>query len=157
MTRKLGVTVVPEPNPDAVVKGSDIVITATTSNVPVFKGRLLREGTHVNGIGSHLGAGVKELDEDTIRRAKVVVDQKEACLKEAGDIIDPISTGVIKPDHIYAELGEIVIGKKKGREQSTEITVFKSVGLAIQDAATAARVYELALERGVGRSFEISL
>src|SRR5208337_4561125 len=116
---------------------SDIVITATTSKAPVFDGQLLKEGTHVSGIGSHHGPGIKELDDVTIKRAKLVVDQREAALKEAGDIIDPIAKGVITPDHIYAELGELVIGKKKGRTSNNEITVFKSVGLAVQDMSTA--------------------
>lgn len=154
MTQELGIPVV-ESDSEAVVTHSDIVITATTSKVPVFKGSLLRNGTHINGIGSHHGPGIKELDEETIRRAKVVVDQREACLKEAGDIIDPISAGIISPEHIYAELGELVTGKKKGRANESELTVFKSVGLAIQDAATAARVYSLAKDRSIGRTVEI--
>jgi alanine dehydrogenase len=154
MTRQLGIPVV-QHDPDNVVTGSDIVITATTSKVPVFRGSLLRDGTHVNGIGSHHGPGIKELDEETIRRAKVVVDQREACLKEAGDIIDPISAGIISADHVYAELGELVTGKKKGRTQESEITVFKSVGLAVQDAATAARVFALARKSGIGKTIEI--
>jgi alanine dehydrogenase len=154
MTQELGIPVV-QNDPEDLVTGSDIVITASTSKVPVFKGNLLRDGTHVNGIGSHHGPGIKELDEETIRRAKVVVDQREACLKEAGDIIDPITAGIISAEHIYAELGELVTGKKKGRTQDSEITVFKSVGLAVQDAATAARVLALAREKGIGKTIEI--
>jgi ornithine cyclodeaminase/alanine dehydrogenase-like protein (mu-crystallin family) len=138
-----------------VVSASDIIITATTSRVPVFKGDWLKSGAHINGIGSHHGPGIKELDEATIKKAKVVVDQKEACLKEAGDIMDPISNGAIAPDHIYAELGELITGKKKGRTSDKEITVFKSVGLAIQDVATAVKVYQLAKSKGIGKTVEI--
>jgi ornithine cyclodeaminase/alanine dehydrogenase len=155
MTQRLGIKVVPQKTPEDVVKGSDIVIAATTSKVPVFDGQLLTDGTHVNGIGSHQGPGIKELDEVTIKRAKVVVDQKEAALKEAGDLIDPISKGVISADHIHAELGELVTGTKEGRTNNSEITVFKSVGLAIQDVSTAAKVYELARAKGIGKTIEI--
>ena len=155
MTELLGVKVVPQKNSADAVKGSDIVITATTSKAPVFDGQLLKEGTHVSGIGSHHGPGIKELDEVTIKRAKLVVDQREAALKEAGDIIDPIAKGVITPDHIYAELGELVIGKKKGRTSNNEITVFKSVGLAVQDMSTAVKVYELAQKKGIGKTIEV--
>lgn len=84
-----------------------------------------------------------------------MVDQREAALKEAGDIIDPISKGIISADHIYAELGELIIGKKKGRTSNSEITVFKSVGLAIQDVSTAAKVYELAKAKGIGKTIEV--
>jgi ornithine cyclodeaminase len=76
-------------------------------------------------------------------------------LKEAGDLIDPISKGVISADHIHAELGELVTGTKEGRTNNSEITVFKSVGLAIQDVSTAAKVYELARAKGIGKTIEI--
>jgi ornithine cyclodeaminase/alanine dehydrogenase len=155
MTESLGITVMPEKDPMEVVSGSDIIVTATTSKVPVFNGEWLKEGVHINGVGSHHGPGVKELDEVTIRKAKVVVDQREASLKEAGDLMDPISKDVISADHIYAELGELVTGKKKGRTSNNEITVFKSVGLAIQDVATGMKVYELAKAKGVGQLIDI--
>ena len=155
MTRKLGVRVVPVKNTAEVINGSDIIIAASTSRVPVFDGNLLKDGAHVNGIGSHHGPGVKELDETTIKRAKLVVDQREAALKEAGDIIDPISKGVITANHIYAELGELVTGKKSGRTNPNEITVFKSVGLAIQDVSTAFRVFDLAKVKGLGKTIEV--
>lgn len=154
MTEKLGITVTPVSNPKDAVVDSDIIITSTTSKVPVFNGDWLKDGAHVNAIGSH-EPGTSELDEKTIKRAKVVVDQKEACLKEAGDLIDLITKGAISPDHIYGELGELVTGKKKGRISNTEITVFKSVGLAIQDVATARIVFEQARVKGIGKTFEI--
>lgn len=152
LSAKLGIEVVPTDSPEKVVKGSDIIITATTSKKPVFKGEWLQNGTHINGIGSHHGPGVRELDETTVKRAKVVVDSREACLKEAGDLIDPISKGVISADYIYAELGEIVLGKKEARRSDDEITLFKSVGLALQDAATAIKAYEMAKKLNVGKT-----
>jgi alanine dehydrogenase len=154
MTERLGIKVNPVTNPRDAVMGSDIVVTSTTSKVPVFNSNWLKDGAHVNAIGSHQ-PGTSELDEATIRRAKVVVDQKEACLKEAGDLVDLISKGAISADHIYGELGDLVTGKKKGRTNNTEITVFKSVGLAIQDIATAKTVFERAQAKGTGKTVEI--
>jgi ornithine cyclodeaminase/alanine dehydrogenase-like protein (mu-crystallin family) len=90
-----------------------------------------------------------------MKRAKVVVDSRDAALKEAGDIIIPISEGIISPDHIYAELGEIITGKKAGRESANEITIFKSQGLAIQDVSTASKVYEIAAKKGVGKVLDL--
>lgn len=152
ISRKLGIEAIPTVSPKDVVTGSDIVITATVSKEPVFKGEWLENGSHINGIGSHHGPGWRELDETTIKKAKVVVDSKEACLKEAGDIIDPIQMGIISQEHIYAELGEIILGKKKARVDDEEITLFKSVGLALQDAATAIKAYEKARTMNVGET-----
>ena len=151
MTERLGVSVAPVNDPRDAVTGSDIVVTATTSKIPVFNGNWLKDGTHVNAIGSHQ-PGTRELDEATIKRAKVVVDQKEACLKEAGELVDLITSGAISANHIYAELGDLATGKKKGRSDDKEVTVFKSVGLAIQDIATAKIVVERAQAKGLGKT-----
>ncbi len=136
------------------VRNSDNILTATTSPTPIFKGEWLSPGVHISGVGSH-SPNARELDSYTIQHAKVVCDQVSACLVEAGDIMIPIEEGVITKDHIYGELGEIVTGKKKGRENDSEITVFKSVGLAIQDAATAKLVYDKACEKNIGIKVEI--
>jgi ornithine cyclodeaminase/alanine dehydrogenase len=149
LSKKLGFSVHPVASAKEAVAGCDVVLTATTATEPVFKGEWLEPGTFVSGIGSHHGAGKKELDTATIRN-KLVVDQREACLAEAGDIMDPIADGSITADHIYAELGELVTGKKKGRVNDKEITVYKSVGIAVQDIATAIRAYELAKKKGIG-------
>jgi alanine dehydrogenase len=133
---------------------ADILCTATSSPVPLFDGRQVREGAHVNGIGSHTPEA-RELDGQLIRRAKLVGDSREACFRESGDIIIPLREGLIAESHFYAELGEIVSGKKAGRTSEREITVFKSNGLAIQDAAAASLVYRKALEAGVGVMFEM--
>ncbi|MCS7385254.1 MAG: ornithine cyclodeaminase family protein [archaeon GB-1867-005] len=154
MSKQLGIDVRPVENPVEAVKGCDIIVTATTSKTPVFRGEWVEDGTHINGIGSHTPTS-RELDSNIIMRAKVVVDSIEACFREAGDIIIPINEGVIGRDHIYAELSELVTGAKPGRVNDKEITIFKSVGLAIQDASTALKAYRLALKKGVGK--EISL
>jgi ornithine cyclodeaminase/alanine dehydrogenase len=136
------------------VKNADIILTATTSPTPIFKGEWLTPGVHISGIGSH-SPNARELDTHTIKHAKVVCDQVSACLVEAGDIMIPIEEGAITQEHLYGELGEIVSGKKQGRESDSEITVFKSVGLAIQDAATAKLVYDKAREQNIGIEVEI--
>lgn len=133
---------------------NDIVCAASSSKEPIFDGTWIRPGTHINGIGSH-SPDARELDTRTIQRSKVVVDHLPACLAEAGDLLIPIREGAFAEERIHASLGEIIAGRKAGRSSSEEITLFKSVGLAVQDAATAARVYELAKASGVGATIEI--
>ena len=153
MAERLSISVEPSGDPRACVE-NDIVVTASSSRTPVFEGAWLVPGTHINGIGSH-SPDARELDTETIQRAKIVPDLASACLAEAGDLIIPIQEGVITEDHIHANLGEVVAGLKPGRESDEEITLFKSVGLAAQDAAAAARVYELAQAAGVGAEIEV--
>jgi alanine dehydrogenase len=153
MRKKLNLEVIRVDSPEKILE-SDIICTATSSPTPIFDGKKVREGTHINGIGSHT-PGARELDTDIIKRSKLVADSKEACLKEAGDIMIPLKEGQIKEDHIYAELGEIILRKKAARTSDSEITLFKSNGLAIQDAATAKLVYDKAMKAHVGVSIEI--
>lgn len=149
MEQQLGVRVQVASNPSDAVRGADIIVTATTSPTPVFDADLVAEGTHVNAIGAFTPT-TRELGSNLIRRAKLVVDSVEAALTEAGDILIPIREGVIGKEHIYAELGEMVLGRKPGRTSDADITVFKSVGLALQDVAVATQLYRKALEQGVG-------
>jgi len=142
-------------SPREVVESSDIVVTVTTSKEPILNWEWVRQGCHINGVGSHHGPRVREVDGMTVKNSLVVVDSKEACLKEAGDLIDPIAEGLITQDHIHAELGEVVIGKKKGRLKEDDVTFFKSVGLALEDVSTALRTYELAKKRGMGRTVPV--
>jgi len=124
------------------VRSADIVITATTSPTPTFDGHALRPGTHVTAIGSYR-PDRREVDTYTVERAYVVVDSREASLNEAGDLIIPGR----QPD---AELGEVVNGTATGRTDDQQITLFKSVGTAVQDAAAAGWVLEQAEQSGVG-------
>lgn len=149
MATTIGIEISAVDDPKEAVTDCDIVSATTNSATPVFEGRWLQGGTHINAIGSH-APDVQELDSDTVARAKVVVDSREAVLAEAGDFIVPIKEGRFSEDHLYAELGELITGTKPGRSSSSEITLFKSVGLALQDAAAAARTYRLAKEKGVG-------
>nr|HID12435.1 ornithine cyclodeaminase family protein [Anaerolineae bacterium] len=153
MSERLSIPVEPTDDPRACVE-NDVIVAASTSKTPVFDGTWLAPGTHLNGIGSH-SPDAREFDTETIRRAKVVADHVPACLAEAGDLLIPIQEGAITDEHIHAGLGEVVAGLRPGRESPEEITLFKSVGLAVQDAATAARVCELAQAAGVGVEVEI--
>lgn len=134
MSRKLGVEIEVVNTAREAVEKAEIICTATTSNVPVLKREWLKLGVHINAIGAYT-PDMREIDTETILSAKVVVDMKEAALSEAGDIIIPIKEGRYSEDKIYAELGEIVSRAKPGRTSDEEITVFKSVGLALQDNA----------------------
>ena len=140
----------PADSPAQILAEADIVCAATSSSTPLFDGSLVRPGTHINGIGSH-SPKARELDTAIIRRSKVVADSLEACLKEAGDIMIPLEEGAISQAHIHAELGEIVLGRKPARANAQEITLFKSNGLAIQDAAAAKLVYDRARQAGIGQ------
>ena len=133
---------------------NDILVTASSSRTPVLLGQWIRPGTHINGIGSH-SPDARELDTETVRRSRIIADHIPARLAEDGDFILPIREGAITQEHIAITLGEVIAGTKPGRTSEHEVTLFKSGGLAVQDAATAAKVYQLALAAGVGREFEI--
>ena len=136
MSPKLGVDIIPSSSGAEAVADADVVVTATTSKNPVIRREWLGDRVHVGAIGAFY-PDWRELDTATVSEAKVVVDSREAIMEEAGDILIPISEGAITEDHIYAELGELVLGKKEGRTPEDGLTVFKSVGLAIQDSSVA--------------------
>ncbi|MDN5302513.1 MAG: hypothetical protein PWQ60_2027 [Thermoanaerobacteraceae bacterium] len=143
-------------NPDEAVRGADIVITATTSTKPVFSAESLKKGTHINAIGAYTPE-MQEIPEELLKMAgKIVVDSREAVLAEAGDFLIPMGKGAFSPDNIYAELGEITSGKMSGRECDDEITLFKTVGIAVEDVACAAMVYKKALVMDLGESIDLN-
>jgi alanine dehydrogenase len=141
-------------NPREAVVGADVICTATTSSTPVFDGHDLKPGTHINAIGSFTPT-MQEIDAETVQKARVIVDFREAVLAESGDLIIPIEQGLISADWIHAELGEIATGQKSGRTDASEITLFKSVGIAVQDAVAASRALAGALEAGLGQTIQI--
>lgn len=136
-------------SPSDAIAGADIICTATTSSRPVFPGNKVEPGTHINAIGAFTPE-MQEVDEETIRRSYVVVDSREAVLEEAGDLIIPLKAGTISIEHIRAEVGEIAIGLKEGRTSERQITYFKSVGVAVQDAVAARIALNNALASNIG-------
>jgi len=122
----------------------DILVTVTPTRVPLVKDEWIAKGTHINAIGAD-AKGKEELEPRILLRSKVVVDDISQA-SHSGEVNVPLAKGILKPDQIYAQIGEIVAGKVPGRKDDQEVTVFDSTGLAIQDVATASRVYENALE-----------
>ena len=154
------------PTPQAVVEDADIVLCATTSATPLFDGNALQPGTHITAVGTFVPEK-REVDTTTIRRAhRIVVDSQEACLAEAGDLIIPDAEikSLLRtqkqaseaPQQTFAEIGEIVNGDKPGRQSDTEITFFKSVGVAVQDAVAAAAVLTEAESEELGILVEMT-
>jgi ornithine cyclodeaminase/alanine dehydrogenase-like protein (mu-crystallin family) len=133
---------------DAVVE-ADVVVTATTSSTPVFPGSLLKPGAHVNAIGA-FQPGHRELDDDLMKRSRIFVDSRAEALAEAGDLIIPLGTGVIGLAAIEASLADLVVGRHDGRRDDAEITVFKAVGLAVEDIVVASYVFEKSSAFSVG-------
>ncbi|PYN50328.1 MAG: ornithine cyclodeaminase [Candidatus Rokuibacteriota bacterium] len=136
--REFGVRAVP--SAEEAVRGSDIVVVATSSQTPVLSGAWLAPGTHINAVGAPRPTW-RELDDDALRKARLYVEQREAATRESGD--------VIAAGKIFAEIGEVVAGRKPGRQSADEITLYKSVGVAVQDIVSAELVYRKALKAGI--------
>jgi alanine dehydrogenase len=128
---------------------ADIICTATTSRSPVFSDTDLRPGTHINAVGAFTPE-MQEVPPETVVRARIVVDNVDAILAEAGDLLKPLNDGLIDQNHFSTELGHVVAGKAPGRENDTEITFFKSVGNAVQDVVVARYAVDAATAAGVG-------
>lgn len=154
MAKRHGVQITVESEPGACLKGASIVVTCTSSAQPLFRGEELEAGCHINAVGS-FKADMRELDTTAVKRARVVVDSYESAKQEAGELIQAMAEGAIGPDHVKAELAEVVSGRKAGRTSRDEITLFKSSGLAMEDAVTAKIAYEKALELGMGLKYEL--
>jgi ornithine cyclodeaminase/alanine dehydrogenase-like protein (mu-crystallin family) len=145
--------VVPVARPERAAEDKDVVITATTSREPVLNGNWLAQGTHVNAVGSNF-LGKAELDAATFRRvSSVVVDSKDQARIEAGDFQQAFEDGSLHWSDVR-ELGQVIVGRYRGREHDQDITLFKSLGIAVEDVAVAARVYARAQAEGVGQLIE---
>ncbi|MFN8486608.1 MAG: hypothetical protein U0350_03390 [Caldilineaceae bacterium] len=154
MATKLGIEVVATREIQAAVSAADIICTATNASTPVFDGQWLQPGAHINAIGAYT-AKMRELDTTTIQRSRIFVDHHKAAQTEAGDILIPIANQEYTYAQVAGELSELINGAVVGRTKTDEITVFKSVGLAMQDAVTAARVYALAKAQKVGQPIDL--
>ncbi|MEM1541454.1 MAG: alanine dehydrogenase [Ignisphaera sp.] len=150
---KLGIKTIAVDTPREAIEPVDVLATLTPSRKPIVKNEWVHEGIHINAMGAD-APGKQELDPEILKRAKIVVDDIEQAV-HSGEINVPISQKIISVKDVYAELGEIVAGIKKGRETDKEITIFDSTGLAIQDVIVAHYIYVEALERG--RAQKISL
>ena len=140
--------------PKAAMIDSDIVCTATTSATPVFSPEDVQPGMHINAVGV-FESYKQELPAETVVRSRFYVDEVEAALEEAGDLMVPLHAGLVSPEHIAGTLGQLVLDEVPGRRTREEVTVFKSVGLAIQDVAAADAIYARALVTGIGQEVHL--
>jgi alanine dehydrogenase len=140
-------------SPAAALRNADLVCCTTTASEPVFADSELAPGAHVNAVGSFKPA-VREVPPETVIRAAVFVDSRAAGWEEAGDLIQPLQAGLISRDHVLAELGELVAGAHPGRTGAEQVTLFKSVGIAVQDAVAARETVACARRLGLGTEVE---
>jgi alanine dehydrogenase len=147
--KRPGVKLVKARNIETCVRDSDIVVTTTPSRKPLVRLEWLKAGAHINAIGAD-AKGKEELEPAILKKAKVVVDSMEQA-SHSGEINVPLAKGLLSRKDVYADIGEIVTGRKKGRTGPNELTVFDSTGLAIQDVAVAELIYRAAVKKGVGR------
>lgn len=136
------------------VANADIVCTTTSSREPVLHGNWLRPGMHINAVGACFPAA-RELDTQAVSRSRVFVDRMESALNEAGDILIPMKEGAFGEDHIQGEIGEVLIGEKAGRKDDEEITLFKSLGIGVEDLGAAEYLHRKAVEENVGVEVEL--
>jgi alanine dehydrogenase len=136
------------------VDGADIICTTTASREPVLKGEWIADGTHINAVGAS-AVSSRELDSAAVARARLFVDRRESTLNESGDFLIPKSEGLVDDTHILAEVGEVLLGRHPGRRSDDEVTLFKSLGLAIEDLAAAHHIQERATREGIGTRVEL--
>jgi ornithine cyclodeaminase/alanine dehydrogenase-like protein (mu-crystallin family) len=153
--RRHGVRIRSVESAEEAVRGAAIVCTLTGAKSPILKGAWLSPGTHVNAVGASVPP-YRELDTDAILRGKLFVDSRESALNEADDLRIPMQEGVVGSDHIRGEIGEVLTGRVAGRTEQGEITIFKSLGLSIEDLAAAKFVYDQASSKGLGTWVEFS-
>jgi ornithine cyclodeaminase len=146
---QFSITVEVSPDAESAVSGAQIVCTTTASRTPVLRGEWLSPGTHVNAVGASV-ATARELDGAAVARSRLFVDRRESVMAEAGDFLLALEEGEIDEDHIAGELGELVLGETVGRRSPEDITLFKSLGLAIEDVAAARFIYDRGVARGEG-------
>jgi len=154
MRARLSIEVVPAASAEETVKGSDIVVTITTSATPVFSGEWVGPGTHINAAGSN-SLLRREIDEETVRKCHVVtVDSRPSAMKEAGDLLPALEKGRLHSGAL-TEIGEVIAGTRPGRTSAEQITLFESQGMAMQDLIIAAELAKLARAQGVGQEVDI--
>jgi len=151
---RLGITVEPMSSLQAVVAGADLVCTTTASRTPVVEGAWIEPGAHINAVGSSIPTA-RELDSAAMARGRLFVDRRESAINEAGDYLIPLAEGAIDEGHIQGELGAVLTGAVAGRTEDSQITIFKSLGIAVEDLASAHHVLRKAEARGIGLMTEL--
>jgi len=149
-SRKHGMAVEAVASVAEAVAGADIICTATSSREPVLAGEWISPGAHINAVGSSVPSA-RELDTAAVVRSRLYVDRRESALNEAGDFLIAKKEGAVDDHHIVGEIGEVLTGRVHGRTTAEEVTLFKSLGIAVEDVASARHIYEKAKESGTGR------
>jgi ornithine cyclodeaminase len=149
MGARFALPIEPVESVEAAVAGADLIVTATTAVEPILRREWLSPGAHLNVVGSSIPT-TREVDTATMAAARLFVDRRESTLNEAGDYLFAMREGAIGPEHIRAEIGDLLIGAKPGRTTPEEITLFKSLGLAVEDLAAAEYVYRQAQAKQAG-------
>lgn len=150
-----GLEITAVPSVPAAVEGADLICTTTAARQPILAGAWLQPGTHINAAGGGI-RGYRELDTEAVARSRLVADRVESALHEADEVILPLEAGEIGPEHLLGELGEVLLGRIEGRTSPDDITVFESLGIAVEDVAAVHHVYEAARSQGVGTWLEFS-
>jgi ornithine cyclodeaminase len=153
-SKRHDITIEPMGSARGAVKGAEIVCTTTSSRDPVLQGDWIGPGAHINAVGASLKTS-RELDTAAVAKARLFVDRRESALNEAGDFLIPKSEKAIGDDHIRGELGELLLGKVRGRESVDDITLFKSLGLAVEDLAAVHHIWVRARDEGLGTMVEL--
>ena len=154
-SKKFNVKIIAAESSDKAIENADIITTVTTSKKPVFDASKVKKNVHINGVGSYT-PDMQEIPEDILVKAnKIYVDTRDGAINESGDLITPIKKGLIKKEKINGELGEVINGQIKGRENDDEMTFFKTTGSAVLDLVAAQKIYEMAKTKGVGRIVDL--
>ncbi|WP_300281798.1 ornithine cyclodeaminase family protein [Peptacetobacter sp.] len=152
--KSYGTKIIASQSSEEAISDADVIVLATTSQVPVIDGNLVKNGALISGVGSYM-PNMHEIDEISIKRSsKIFCDSVDAVLEEAGCIITPLKKGIITKESLNKELGDVVSGKIPGRESDDEIIIFKSVGIGVQDVVTAKMIYDRAVEKNIGTNWE---
>lgn len=138
---------------EAAVRGADLICATTSATEPVLRGEWLSPGAHLNAVGSCF-PHAREIDGDAVRRARFFTDCRESCEKEAGDFLGALRDGVVEPEHLLGEIGEVLTARIDGRISRHDVTIYESLGIALEDVAAAAEIHRAARERGLGTWFE---
>ena len=153
-SKRHGITVELMESAQAAVDGADIICTVTSAKEPVLFGEWVSAGAHINAVGSS-NSFSRELDTAVVVKSRLFVDSLESVLNEAGDFLIPKKEGAVDDDHVLGEIGDILLGKIEGRQSDEEITMFESLGLAVEDVVSAYHIYRKAFEKDIGTSVEL--